>query len=231
MKQTNFVAYYRVSTASQGRSGLGLEAQQDSVSRFVASSRGSVIASFTDIESGKRDNRPQLALAIALAKSVGATLLVAKLDRLSRSVGFIFQLRDCGTNFICADMPEFTTLTLAIFAGMAMNERELISSRTKAALAAKKARGFTLGTPANLDNDARSKGCAALRQAAREHPANRHATELASLYRAQGMSLRQIAAKLGEGGHRTRNGKDWGSRGVLRLLERTREIKAREVSA
>ncbi len=225
MKAQSFVAYYRVSTAAQGRSGLGLEAQQDCVSRFVTSSRGSVVASFTDIESGKRDDRPQLALAIATAKASGATLLVAKLDRLSRSVGFIFQLRDSGAHFICADMPEFTTLTLAIFAGLAMHERELISGRTKAALAAKKARGFTLGTPRNLDDAARAKGCDALRRGAREHPANRHATELASLYRAQGMSLRAIAAKLGEGGHRTRRGKDWGSRGVLRLLERA-EVKA-----
>ena len=110
-----YVAYYRVSTAKQGASGLGLEAQRASVHSYTRSAE-SIIAEYTEVESGKHDNREQLHAAISHAQRSSATLVIAKLDRLSRNAGFIFALRDSGVDFICADMPEANTLTIGIFA-------------------------------------------------------------------------------------------------------------------
>ena len=147
-RMKSYVAYLRVSTQKQGQSGLGLAAQRAAVQAFPPVAR--LVAEFVEVESGKKNERPQLAAALALAKATGATLLIAKLDRLSRNAGFIFQLRDAGVDFVCCDMPDANTLTVGIFAVLAQHERELISQRTKAALAAKKAQGAQLGTPANL---------------------------------------------------------------------------------
>src|SRR5688572_20704691 len=138
-----YTAYYRVSTSEQGQSGLGLAAQRQAVERFVNCS-DCIVAEYVEVESGKKDMRPQLAAAIAKAKATGSTLIISKLDRLSRNAAFIFTLRDSGVDFIAADMPEANTLTIGIFAVMAQHEREAISSRTKAALAAKKAQGHKL---------------------------------------------------------------------------------------
>src|SRR4029453_8831382 len=130
-----FVAYYRVSTAKQGLSGLGLEAQRASVQSYV---KDSLIAA-EDVEGGggKRNNRPKLGEGVERARREGATLIISKLDRLARSVAFIFALRDSGVKFIVCDMPEANTLTIGLLAALAQHERELISERTKAALAAK----------------------------------------------------------------------------------------------
>ncbi|WP_317128928.1 recombinase family protein [Hymenobacter metallicola] len=144
-----YIPYYRVSTQKQGASGLGLEAQQAAVQSFVTSA-GHVVGEFVEVESGKKNQRPQLAAAIAAARQHGAVLLIAKLDRLSRNAGFIFALRDSGVEFVCCDMPDANTLTVGLFAVIAQHERETIAKRTKDALAAKKARGAQLGTPANL---------------------------------------------------------------------------------
>jgi len=143
-----YVVYYRVSTKEQGKSGLGLEAQKAEVNRFLKED-DSIIKEFTDIDSGKNDNRVELQKAIEHAKKENAKLLIAKLDRLSRSVSFIFQLRDSKVDFVCCDLPDANTLTIGIFATMAQHEREVISKRTKAALAARKAKGFKLGTPSS----------------------------------------------------------------------------------
>ena len=164
-----FVAYYRVSTAKQGRSGLGLEAQRASVQAYLRDGR--IVAEYVEVESGKRDDRPKLAQAIAHAQREGATLIIAKLDRLARSVAFIFALRDSGAKFIACDMPEANTLTIGLLAAMAQHERELISERTKAALAAKKARGFVLGSPQNLTPEATIKAGKARHQRAIDAPA------------------------------------------------------------
>lgn len=214
-----FVSYYRVSTARQGASGLGLDAQRACVESYCAG-KGSIIVEYTDIESGKHDNRPELAKAIAHCKAKGAVLIVGKLDRLSRSVRFIFELRDSGCKFVCADMPDANSLTIGLLASLAQHERELIAARTSAALQAKKRQRFKLGNPANLNDEARRKGSAAIAQNAKQHPANRHASELCVLYRAQGLSLSAIASKLNAGQHTTRRGKAWTAVGVMRLLSR-----------
>lgn len=212
-----YVAYYRVSTAKQGRSGLGLEAQRHAVESF-ANCTGCILAEYVEVESGKRNNRPQLAAAIEHAKRTGARLVIAKLDRLSRNAGFIFTLKESGVDFVAADMPDANTLTIGIFATLAQHERELISERTRAALAARKARGLSLGTPANLNEAARAKGHQANRTNALEAKANRQAYELATLYRGNGLSFRSIANKLNENGYTTRRGCTWRPGSVQRLL-------------
>lgn len=146
-----FVQYFRVSTVKQGRSGLGLEAQRTMCTNYLSGiSNASIIAEYVDIESGKKNDRTQLTIAINECKKHNATLLIAKLDRLSREVEFIFNLRNSGINFVCSDMADFNTLTLGIFATIAQYERELISERTKKALAEKKKQGIKLGAPNNL---------------------------------------------------------------------------------
>src|SRR5450759_813701 len=143
--QRNFVAYYRVSTDRQGRSGLGLEAQRDSVRHHLLRENGSLAVEFVEVESGKRNDRPQLALALAAAKKAKATLIIAKLDRLARNVYFISGLMESGVDFVAADNPHANRLMIHMLAAFAEHEREQISNRTKGALAAAKARGTRLG--------------------------------------------------------------------------------------
>jgi DNA invertase Pin-like site-specific DNA recombinase len=141
----SFVAYYRVSTLQQGRSGLGLEAQQSDVMKYT---NGSILAEYTDVESGKRsNNRPELLKAIKHAKEADATLVIAKLDRLSRNSVFIGQLMESRVKFVCCDMPEADEFTIHIFAALAQKERKMISARTKDALQVAKQRGVKLGNP------------------------------------------------------------------------------------
>ena len=198
---------------------MGLEAQQAAVRAFVPDA-AQLLPEYVEVESGKNNHRPQLLAAIAEARRVGATLLIAKLDRLSRNAGFIFTLRDAGVDFVCCDMPDANTLTVGLFAVLAQHERETISRRTKDALKAKKARGAQLGTPVNLTDEARASGRAAMQQNAREHQANRQAARLAGLLRTQGHSLPQIAAELTAAGYRTRRGGVFHPTTVLRLLPR-----------
>lgn len=212
-----YIAYCRVSTARQGQSGLGLEAQQATVKAFVEN-RGALVQEFIEVESGKKDARPQLDAALAAAKSTGATLLIAKLDRLSRNVGFIFALRDSGVDFVACDLPEANTLTIGIFAVMAQHERETIAKRTKDALGAKKARGFTLGTPANLTTEARAKGVAAIKKRAADHLPSKQARSMALLLREKGQTTREIAKALNEGGFTSPKGGAFHATTVLRLL-------------
>jgi DNA invertase Pin-like site-specific DNA recombinase len=219
-----YTPYYRVSTQKQGTSGLGLEAQRAAVQAFVADS-AQLLTEYVEIESGKKNQRPQLLAAIAEARRVGATLLIAKLDRLSRNAGFIFALRDSGVDFVCCDMPDANTLTVGLFAVIAQHERETISKRTKDALAAKKARGAQLGSPQNFTTVVIAQGQVAMRRNAREHQANRQAAQLAELLRARGQTLWQIAAKLNEAGYRTRRGKEFHATTVQRLLL-TRHLSA-----
>jgi DNA invertase Pin-like site-specific DNA recombinase len=211
-----YVAYYRVSTQKQGISGLGLEAQRAAVATFAKDA--SISTEYVEIESGKKDDRTQLAAAIADAKRRGATLLIAKLDRLSRNAGFIFTLKDSGVQFVCADMPDANTLTVGIFAVMAQHERETIAKRTKDALAAKKARGEKLGNPGNFTADGRAKGQVVRQANARTNKANVQAAELIRLYHANGKSLRQIAAALNDKGFPTRRGCQFTADAVRRLL-------------
>lgn len=138
-----YIAYLRVSTQKQGESGLGLDAQRVAISRYTANGR--VLATFTETESGKRNDRPQLAAALQKAKQTGAVLVIAKLDRLARNVHFISGLMESGVEFVACDMPHANRLTLHIMAAIAEHEAEMISKRTVAALAAARARGTKLG--------------------------------------------------------------------------------------
>jgi DNA invertase Pin-like site-specific DNA recombinase len=147
MVQGRFVAYYRVSTARQGRSGLGLEAQKTAVREFLNGGQWKLVGEFTEVESGKNDARPQLEKALHLAKVTGARLVVAKMDRLSRNAAFLLKLRDSGTAFVAADMPEANETVVGIMAVIAQDERRRVSERTKAALAEAKRRGTRLGNP------------------------------------------------------------------------------------
>jgi DNA invertase Pin-like site-specific DNA recombinase len=156
-----FVAYYRVSTDKQGRSGLGLEAQQEAVRQFVGAAK--VIASYKEIETGRNNDRPKLSEAIAHAKRAKARLVIAKLDRLSRNVHFTSGLIETGVDFVACDNPNANRLTIHILAAVAEDEAERISSRTKAALAALKARGVKLGAQRpecakNLSPEAAARG-------------------------------------------------------------------------
>ena len=145
MSQGSIVTYLRVSTARQGKSGLGLEAQQKAVADYLSTGQWNLLEEFVEVESGKNSKRPKLLEAIELCKASGAKLLVAKLDRLARDAHFLLSLKKAGIDFVCADMPEANRLTIGIMALVAEQEREAISKRTKEALAAAKARGVQLG--------------------------------------------------------------------------------------
>jgi DNA invertase Pin-like site-specific DNA recombinase len=145
------VAYYRVSTSEQGRSGLGLEAQRAAVEDYLRRNGATLVAEFTEVESGARNDRPQLLAALKRAKLSVATVVIAKLDRLSRNAAFLLTLRDAGTDFVAVDMPNANAVTVGIMAVIAEDERRLISERTKAAMQAAKARGVKLGNPNGAD--------------------------------------------------------------------------------
>lgn len=216
-----YVAYYRVSTKKQESSGLGLEAQRAAVASFV---RGRIVAEFTETESGKKNQREQLRLAIDRAKREGAVLVIAKLDRLSRNASFIFALRDSGVNFQCVDMPASNTLTIGIFATLAQHERELISSRTKAALEVKRSQGVKLGKPENLTDEARAKGTAGQKRRAETNENNRRASSMVAMMRSAGKNYHQIADELNRAGFLTARGHTFQPTQVRRLAERLLDV-------
>lgn len=144
VRMSKFVAYYRVSTERQGRSGLGLAAQRSKIESY-AINIGTIIAEFCDVQSGRDDDRTELCKALTLAKRENAKLIIARLDRFSRRVSFIAQIMERGIGLVCAEMPNATDFQLHIFAALAQEERRLISERTKAALAEAKRRGKILG--------------------------------------------------------------------------------------
>jgi DNA invertase Pin-like site-specific DNA recombinase len=206
----SFVSYYRVSTDRQGRSGLGLEAQQAAVRAYLGAD--APIAEFTEIETGKRNDRPELERALALCRRRRARLVIAKLDRLSRNLAFIAALMDSGVEFVAVDNPHATRLTLHILAAVAEHEREMIADRTKAALAAAKARGVQLG------RNGAERLAPAYRAEARER-ARQIAPILAEL-RCAGLSARKMAAELTARNVPTPNGGRWHAVTVLRALDR-----------
>lgn len=211
---TKYVAYFRVSTTKQGQSGLGLEAQQEAVKQYA----DSIIHSFTEIESGKNDSRIQLAAAIELCRTSGASLLIAKLDRLSRDAAFLMTIRKSGVDIVAADMPNASTLEFGIKAIFAQHEREEISKRTKVALAAAKARGVKLGTKSPEISSA--AGVAAL-QANAEQFALTVLPIIRDLKAAGYTSLRQIAAALTERQVQTVRGSiNWSASQVSNIIAR-----------
>ncbi len=218
------VAYERVSTARQGASGLGLEAQRKTIEDFASSRGAEVLGRFTEVESGRKADRPELAKALHLAKVTGATLVIAKLDRLSRNAAFLLALRDSGVRFEAVDMPEANDLTVGIMALVAQAEREAISRRTKEALAVAKARGVKLGNPNGAESLRRAgKDGAALRIVVTAN-STAFAADLAAVVediKGSGhVSLRAIAAELTARGIRTRRGGAWGVGNVKGLLGR-----------
>lgn len=224
MATGKYVSYIRVSTAKQGISGLGLEAQKETIASYLNGGKWTLLAEFTEIESGKVDTRPELIKALNHCKLTGATLLVAKLDRLSRDIAFIVNLEKAGVDFTVCDFPTANKFTIHIFAALAQYERELISQRTTAALSAKKARGEKLGSPQNLTPAAMTKGVK-LASVARIGKADRFALAVAPTVREcqeQGMSIYRIAKHLNDNHILTATGKagTWTSQAVKNLLNR-----------
>lgn len=210
-----YVAYYRVSTQKQGRSGLGLEAQQHAVKSFLKPD-DQLIAEYREIESGKNDDRPQLAAAIRHSQREGATLVIAKLDRLGRHAAFVMALRDSGCKFTCLDVPDANTLTIGILSTIAQHEREIISERIRAALAAKKRRGQKLGNPANLTSEGRAKGpLTRSRQVRQRHEKQ---IEVVRLYREVGLSFGEIARRMSDAGYTSPTGKTFRSETARRFF-------------
>src|SRR5215475_4285862 len=217
------VAYYRVSTSRQGRSGLGLEAQKQAVTDYLNGGDWKIVGEFVEVESGKKaHNRPQLHKALALCRLHGATLVIAKLDRLARNAHFLLGLKESGVEFVCADMPNANRLTVGIMAMVAEDEAQRISERTKAALKAAKKRGIKLG------GDRGTIPTAKMRKLSAEALQRRTAARAADLrpiieeLQATGAtSLRAIAAGLNERRIPTSRGDgEWSAVQVARVLER-----------
>ncbi len=211
-----YIAYYRCSTQRQGLSGLGLEAQKSSVLSFL--NNRTLIAEYTDIETGKNDNRPQLIKAIDLAKQTNSTLIIAKLDRLSRNLTFVSTLMDTKVKFICADMPDANELTIHIFGALAQWERKRIAVRTSDALQQLKLKGKKLGCPENFTIEVRKLGPLKMIEKAKSNSNNQKAGKLINLLIKTGKSLRQIGFELNEAGFKTSRGNSFGPEQVRRLI-------------
>jgi DNA invertase Pin-like site-specific DNA recombinase len=218
MSQGRFVGYYRCSTAQQGRSGLGLDAQRESVRAYLDASNGALLADYTEIESGKVNDRPQLARALETCRLTGATLVIANLSRLSRDAHFLLGLAKAGVKFVACDNPHATPFTVHILAGVAQLESEQIADRTKAALAVCKARGQTLGGYRGGPKVDGKLGAEAQRAEA-EAFAGR-VGPMVKVMRDEGKSLRQIAAKMQERRVLTQRGGKWSAANVRNVLAR-----------
>ena len=199
---TDFIGYFRVSTDKQGAAGLGMDAQREAVTRFIGQ-RGQIVAEYVEVESGRKNNRPQLTAALDECKARRATLVIAKLDRLARNVYFISGLMESKVEFQAVDMPDANRLTIHVLAAVAEHEREMISQRTKAALAQAKARGTKLGNPRAVESVAGAR-------AAREFPKPpAKVLKLIADHRMAGASLREIARELNQLGIKTPRGSQW----------------------
>jgi DNA invertase Pin-like site-specific DNA recombinase len=216
-----FVSYLRVSNKRQGESGLGLEAQREAVTTYLNGGRWRLVEEFVEVESGRRDdNRPELEKAFAACRAFNAKLVIAKLDRLSRDAHFLLGLDKAGVEFIAVDMPHANRLTVGIMALVAEQEREAISSRTKAALAAAKARGTRLGKPKGAKVPNAEIGCArgvVAIKANAEAFAERVRPVLAEL---SGLSARAVARELDRRGYATARGGKWSATLVVRTRNR-----------
>jgi DNA invertase Pin-like site-specific DNA recombinase len=220
MAEGKFVAYYRVSTEKQGRSGLGLEAQQKAVRDYLNGGSWDLCSEIVEVESGKNSDRPKLQEALMLCRLYGATLIIAKLDRLSRDAHFLLGLEKAGVDFVAADMPSANRVTVRIMAVLAEEERNMISERTMVALAAAKARGVKLGGDrGNLQAVAHEGRRVAVER--RKADAEARARDLApqiNELRAQRVSLRGIATAFEARGYKTPRGGKWTATQVSRVL-------------
>ncbi|WP_263373912.1 recombinase family protein [Granulicella aggregans] len=218
-----FVAYYRVSTKRQGISGLGLEAQRQAVHQYLNGGPWNLLSELTEVETGKRNDRPQLEQALGLCRLHKATLVIAKLDRLARNVNFISSLMESKVDFVAVDFPTANRLTVHILAAVAEHEAEMISTRTKAALAAAKARGTVLGGRRG-DHKLNHRRGNRLSAKVRGATASKRALDLlpiiASIKAAGATSLHGIAHELNERAIPTARGGEWSAIQVSRVLAR-----------
>lgn len=218
-----FISYLRVSTDKQGRSGLGIDAQRKAVDDYLNGGSWQLLREYVEIETGKRNDRPQLAAGLAHAKATGATVVIAKWDRLARNVAFTAALLESGVEFVACDNPHATRFTIHILAAVAEHEAAMISTRTRAALAAAKARGQKLGNP-NGARALRGLGNAPAIVAVKAN-ANRHRAQVAPVIeaiRGDGVtSLKGIAGELNRRGILTARGGRWYATTVRNLLERS----------
>ena len=222
LDQKRYVAYYRVSTERQGRSGLGLDVQKAAVHAFLSSRPHELIVEQVEVESGRNDDRPRLNEAFALCRSHRATLIIAKLDRLARSVAFVSHIMESGVDFIAADFPEANRLTIHILSAVAEHEARMISERTKAALQAAKARGVTLGGDRGNLPAVAAQGALAS-SLMRTRRADERARDLAPLVaslRLDGCTYREVAAEFQRRGVPPARGDTWTGRKVSRLAHR-----------
>jgi DNA invertase Pin-like site-specific DNA recombinase len=223
----NYIAYYRVSTTRQGQSGLGLEAQQEAIRSYLAYNQGRLVDSYTEIETGTKDDRQELQRALEMCKRYDATLLIAKIDRLSRKVSFISALMDAKTKFIACDNPSANNLTIHILSAMAEHERQMISLRTKEALDRVKASGRKLGNPKNLSNQdvGRSRGLKVSKSRANEFSMSVYI--LIKPLQDQGASLNAIAKEFNRDGLLSARGKkgSWTARSVKNIIKRVEGLE------
>ena len=211
-----YIAYYRVSTKKQGESQLGLKAQKHAVERFISPEM--IDKEFTEVETGtNKKYRPILNEAIELCKETGATLIIAKLDRLARNVAFVSSLMDSQVKFKAVDMPEANELTIHIMSAIAQHEAKAISKRVKEGLAQSTKK---LGTPANLTKEARLKGLESIKHKAKNNPNNRRALAFIKIMPYKKLKLRELAEELNSNGFKTSTGKDFGTTQVIRLLKK-----------
>jgi DNA invertase Pin-like site-specific DNA recombinase len=218
------VSYLRVSTAKQGQSGLGLDAQSTAIDAYVTTKKAVVLGSFTEIESGNNNERPKLAEALHLSQVTGATLVIAKLDRLSRNASFLLALRDSGVDFVATDLPDANRLTVGIMALIAEQEREAISKRTKDALQEAKKRGQKLGNPNGASalrraNKGNSASLATIKANA-DRRANNLQAVLKSLAGEGVVNLGAMAKALNDRHMKTARGGAWYKSSVSNLLKR-----------
>lgn len=226
MANGKFVAYFRVSTQRQGQSGLGLEAQRETVKNYLNGGVWEILGEFTEVESGRRNDRPKLSEALALCKKTWATLICAKLDRLSRDLSFIVNLMSAKVRFVACDLPEANELTLHIFAAFAQHEAKRISERVSDALRAAKARGVVLGKAgtANLKSNIE----------ARRKAADDFAYRLAPVingFRAQGLSQRKMVEQLNQLNIPATRGGQWSLLQLQNVLKRIDAVKLRDIAA
>lgn len=220
MRSKRAVVYVRVSTARQGRSGLGLDAQRDAVNSFAKAEGWEIMSEHTEVESGKRSDRPKLAAALAECRLHKATLVIAKLDRLARNVAFVSALMESGVNFVACDLPTANRLTVHIMAAMAEYEAQAVSARTKAALAQAKARGVKLGGNRGNIAEIAAAGARASAQT-RSERSRQHAADLLPIIRkleSEGQeSLNAVARALNDMSVRTPRGGTWSAGQVARV--------------
>ncbi len=230
--KATIVAYLRVSTGKQAASGLGLEGQRAAIKEYANRNGVRIVAEYVEAESGRKSDRPEFGKAVSHAKRSKSVLVIAKLDRLARNVYFVSGLLESGVDFIACDNEYANKLTIHVLAAMAEHEAEQISARTKAALAAYKARGGKLGATRkqcrNLTNKARRVGAKAAGESHRKRANEAYSDLYADVaeWNESGMTLQEIADKLNNDGHTTRTGKPWNPTQVMRVAKRAKQFAA-----